>query len=301
MSGASGRRRGAHALPRRPARRAGWSPPRPSNRLARGPGRIRDLTAAPTFPHAGGHCARPRYDGHQGVTALVGGAGTAPTDAVVIEPQRPPSAAPAVLWVHWLGEPATTNHTEFLADARALAARGVVSLLVDMPWSQPNWFESVRKPETDYDDVVAQVVTLRRALDCLSGCPGSTPPASRTSATTSVRWTARCCSPPTSAALRRADGADAGVLGMGSAGRAAGRPRRVRRADERLRPPALAARGHQRATLLQFANGDEYVVAVDRAGFPQRRSRHRPHPQALRRGSRAGRPGEPSPTAAPGC
>ncbi len=32
---------------------------------------------------------------------------------------------PAVLFVHWLGDPATTNHTEFEADARPLALLGV--------------------------------------------------------------------------------------------------------------------------------------------------------------------------------
>ena len=37
---------------------------------------------------------------------------------------------PAVLFVHWLGDPPTTNHTEFEADAGALAKLGVTSLLV---------------------------------------------------------------------------------------------------------------------------------------------------------------------------
>jgi dienelactone hydrolase len=98
--------------------------------------------------------------------------GEAPAGAVVVRPEKPGASMPAVLWVHWLGEPATTNHTEFLADARALAARGVVSLLVDMPWSQKDWFTAVRTPEHDYDDIVAQVISLRRALDYLTALPG---------------------------------------------------------------------------------------------------------------------------------
>jgi dienelactone hydrolase len=130
--------------------------------------------SAPTFEHAGTTCTRPQYGGgRQGVTLLFGGAAPdKPTNAVVVAPGDPVKNAPAVLWVHWLGEPATTNHTEFMSDAEALAKRGVVSLLVDMPWSQKDWFTGVRTTETDYADTVAQVITLRRALDCLTRIPG---------------------------------------------------------------------------------------------------------------------------------
>jgi len=67
-----------------------------------------------------------------------------------------------ILWVHWLGDPATTNHTEFAADARALAERGATSVLVDAMWAQPNWFETGRSPATDACDVPRQVIALRR-------------------------------------------------------------------------------------------------------------------------------------------
>ncbi|BCW88421.1 hypothetical protein sos41_15600 [Alphaproteobacteria bacterium SO-S41] len=45
---------------------------------------------------------------------------------------------PGVLFVHWLGEPKTTNHTEFEPDAIALAGRGVTSVLIDTMWSKPD-------------------------------------------------------------------------------------------------------------------------------------------------------------------
>ena len=80
--------------------------------------------------------------------------------------------APAILWVHWLGKKATTNHTEFENDALALVKSGVVSMLVDMPWSQPDWFDKLRTTDGDYAATIAQVISLRRALDCLSTMPG---------------------------------------------------------------------------------------------------------------------------------
>src|SRR5258707_606976 len=52
---------------------------------------------------------------------------------------------PGILFVHWLGEPKTTNHTEFEPDAIALARKGAVSLLVDTMWSRPDWFDTVGK------------------------------------------------------------------------------------------------------------------------------------------------------------
>lgn len=131
-------------------------------------------SAAPDFAYAPRRiaaCYRPAYDGVRGVTVLIGG-DRSPTNAVLIGPARAAAKMPAVLWVHWLGEPATTNHTEFLADAQALAQRGVVSLLVDMPWSQKDWFTALRAPDTDDRDTVDQVIALRRALDCLTAIPG---------------------------------------------------------------------------------------------------------------------------------
>jgi hypothetical protein len=86
-----------------------------------------------------------------------------------------PGRHAAVLFVHWLGDPATTNHREFEADARALTARGADCLLVDAMWSKPNWFENLRSPQTDARDSVDQVIDLRRALDVLLSFPDVDP------------------------------------------------------------------------------------------------------------------------------
>lgn len=75
----------------------------------------------------------------------------------------------AVLWVHWLGEPETTNRTQFLDEAVKLASQGVVSVLVDTMWStavNPDWFGK-RVPEEDYANSVKQVIALRRGMDLL--------------------------------------------------------------------------------------------------------------------------------------
>jgi dienelactone hydrolase len=76
-----------------------------------------------------------------------------------------------ILWVHWLGEPETTNRTEFLNEAISLASNGTVSLLVDAMWSAPKWYGS-RVLEEDYQHSIEQVVSLRRAMDLLVSQPG---------------------------------------------------------------------------------------------------------------------------------
>lgn len=78
----------------------------------------------------------------------------------------------AVLFVHWLGDPETTNLTEFRSDAAQLAKRGIVSLAVDTMWAQPDWFEKGRTIATDYQRSIDQVIDLRRALDVLLAQPG---------------------------------------------------------------------------------------------------------------------------------
>jgi fermentation-respiration switch protein FrsA (DUF1100 family) len=79
---------------------------------------------------------------------------------------------PAVLFIHWLGAPATTNHTEFEADAAALAKVGVTSLLVDAMWAKPGWIAAVgTDAEADFKATVDQVIDLRGALDVLLAQP----------------------------------------------------------------------------------------------------------------------------------
>lgn len=79
---------------------------------------------------------------------------------------------PAVLYVHWLGDPKTTNHTEFEQEAVQFAGVGVTSLLIDAPWSQNGWFE--RMGASADDDIAFTrntVVDLRRGLDLLGQLP----------------------------------------------------------------------------------------------------------------------------------
>lgn len=80
-----------------------------------------------------------------------------------------------VLFVHWLGTPKTTNLSEFQRDALTVAQRGSVALAVDAMWSQKDWYEKGRSPETDLANSVKQVVDLRRSLDVLLAQPGIEP------------------------------------------------------------------------------------------------------------------------------
>ena len=79
---------------------------------------------------------------------------------------------PAILFVHWLGDPKTTNHTEFEPDAIALAKKGATSLLIDAMWSNPDWFDHMGvDAKADLDESAAQVIDLRVALHALLAEP----------------------------------------------------------------------------------------------------------------------------------
>jgi hypothetical protein len=81
-----------------------------------------------------------------------------------------------VLFVHWLGDPKTSNHTELEPDALALAKAGVTSLLVDAPWSDPAWFPALGKSaDADIRMTTNEVIDLRRGLDMLERLPGVDP------------------------------------------------------------------------------------------------------------------------------
>jgi dienelactone hydrolase len=94
-----------------------------------------------------------------------------PVKAYLVTPAAGEGLHAAILYVHWLGEPATTNRTQFLDEAMALASRGVVSLLVEGMWAEPNWYKH-RVPEEDHAHAVRQVIELRRAMDLLLAQPG---------------------------------------------------------------------------------------------------------------------------------
>src|SRR6478735_1272982 len=96
-----------------------------------------------------------------------------PVKAYIVAPADG-KTGPAILYVHWLGEPSTTNRTEFLTEAVELAGRGVTSVLVDTMWAAPKWYGQ-RVPEEDYAQAIHQVIELRRALDLLLAQPGVDP------------------------------------------------------------------------------------------------------------------------------
>ena len=87
-----------------------------------------------------------------------------------------PGPHPGVLFVHWLGEPKTTNHSEFESDAIVLARRGVSSVLVDTAWATPGWFDTVGKSaDADLAQARRQVGQLQDALSLLQGLPAVDP------------------------------------------------------------------------------------------------------------------------------
>jgi predicted esterase len=96
--------------------------------------------------------------------------------AYLVTPSSPSSGShPAILFVHWYEPPnPTSSRKEFLPDAIELAGDGVISLLVDTMWSDPDWFRN-RDPENDLGHSIEQVKELRRALDILASRPGVDP------------------------------------------------------------------------------------------------------------------------------
>jgi dienelactone hydrolase len=102
------------------------------------------------------------------------GTGLERVNAYLVLPTNQPVRA-AILWVHWLGEPSTTNRTQFLEEAKSLAAKGVASVLPDAMWSFPHWYEK-RVLDEDDENSAAQVVALRRAIALLRNQGGGQAP-----------------------------------------------------------------------------------------------------------------------------
>ncbi|MEO8028073.1 MAG: prolyl oligopeptidase family serine peptidase, partial [Bryobacteraceae bacterium] len=90
--------------------------------------------------------------------------------AFLVLPSGTASAA-GTLYVHWYdsAEP-TSNRYEFLDEAIAMARHGMISLLPETMWSDPNWYPS-RVQADDFKNSVEQVKDLRRALDVLTAEP----------------------------------------------------------------------------------------------------------------------------------
>lgn len=91
--------------------------------------------------------------------------------ATVVTPKSPTASRPGLLFVHWYEpEASTSNRSQFVPDALALAKAGAVSLLIDTPWSRPEYFQE-RTREGDYARSIRQVKEFRRALDLLLAQP----------------------------------------------------------------------------------------------------------------------------------
>jgi cephalosporin-C deacetylase-like acetyl esterase len=91
---------------------------------------------------------------------------------LVLPPASSAGPHPAVLFLHWYEPPRpTSNRTEFLAEAVDLAGSGVVSLLIDTPWTAERWFPT-RDSAKDYDFTIQQAKDFRRAIDVLLAQPG---------------------------------------------------------------------------------------------------------------------------------
>jgi hypothetical protein len=87
--------------------------------------------------------------------------------AYLVEPADPTVAPPyaGIVYFHWLEQEApTSNRTEFLEEAVALAPAGVVSVLLQgvFPWS-----EAPTDLETDRAAIVEEILAARRAIDLL--------------------------------------------------------------------------------------------------------------------------------------
>lgn len=85
----------------------------------------------------------------------------------------PPGAAKCAgaLFVHWYeSEAKNSNRTQFLDEAVELGRHGLISLLVETPWSEPTWFQK-RDVGRDFENSVQTVKDLRRALDVLLSEP----------------------------------------------------------------------------------------------------------------------------------
>lgn len=90
---------------------------------------------------------------------------------LVVPAGRGPFAA--VLWGHWYWENSPMkSRRQFLDEAVVLARAGVVSLLTDGPAARPGYVAD-RTPlnEKQFDDLVQQVVDMRRGADLLLSRP----------------------------------------------------------------------------------------------------------------------------------
>lgn len=98
------------------------------------------------------------------------GSGDAVVEAYVVDPSGAPRAG--VLFLHWLGDH-RSDRTQFLSEARALAALGVRSVL---PAGRLPWVPDPVDAATDMANIEIEQLRLRAALDGLAaGLPNGAP------------------------------------------------------------------------------------------------------------------------------
>jgi dienelactone hydrolase len=90
--------------------------------------------------------------------------------AELICPENESSYA-AILYVHWYEpESGTSNRSQFQEEAMEMARDGAVCLLVEMLWSDPDFFIK-RTQQDDVQNSIEEVVNIRRAIDLLLSQP----------------------------------------------------------------------------------------------------------------------------------
>lgn len=78
----------------------------------------------------------------------------------------------AVLYVHWLEPHAKdSNRTQFLEEAKIMAAKGVSSLLISTFWSIPGGYYFERRWQDDYQNTLHQLKDLQHAVEILKSIP----------------------------------------------------------------------------------------------------------------------------------
>lgn len=194
-------------------------------------------------------------------------------EAEIVTPATALPNRPGVMFAHWLGDAATTNHTEFESDARSLAARGATCVLMDAMWSTnangtKDWFTQNRSTQTDYANSIRQVVDLRRGLDLLLAQPGVDP--------TRVAYVGHDFGAMYGAVLAGIDTRPAYYVLMAGVGTFSQwyllgkKPADVAAYTAEMAPFDTAAylnRSNARGFMFQFASRDEFVTANDAAGF----------------------------------
>jgi predicted esterase len=189
--------------------------------------------------------------------------GGRPTDAYIVAPDGAAAhSARGILWFHWLesGAP-TSNRTEFLDEAKALAASdGVVSVLVDGTFP---WHEAPTSIEHDKAAVQADLTMLSAAYELLLAQPAVDP--------ARVALVGHDYGAMYSAALFAADDRPAALVVMASTAHwadwnlrywhIADDPDAYRTALAPYDLVTSLAGGGGRPVLLQFATLDQYVPA----------------------------------------